>query len=973
MTAVVTSPSQLPDNEGSNGPEKVNVWTKGLKEALERATREEPKVRTSEIVEHLRLITGNEDKPVIIWQKEERGSLTLAFERKGDLLKLLEDRDFLEALGNAETYVALGIVKLEELKDNDFELNERLRAWVSYNKRHSNEDVKEFNVLVLDLDYKGKFEEESLEKLAEFLAFLEENDIDFNFAFSGGGFHLYVTLLNPVKPNDWRKYQERFIALGKEFGLPADERIKDPARVMRLIGTINWKYEWPKPTFWIKDGALPVSTSVIEEVLPPLDTIRGSKNGIAVKGRHQPLRRLDNTRILELVQIVKPFYKPGHRHEIVKDLLGVMIKAGIEKESARRVIELLAEDDEEKSERLYQVDYHYEKRQGVNLCGLKCLREELLKIKKEDGLDDEEAAKQVGEVLNTIKRILGIARGSGVAWLRRRQGKAVRSVTTGREGVYVINNQGEARLITSAIPKEVKLIKILPEGLPLNLGLYYSVRLEVKGKELELVGTLEDVANNLKQLSFLDDKEAFKRLIEEMAEEEVETWYAVGPWLVEGKLLLARETGYRPRWRFVHKWEPELEGDIELGLEVVRRFVEGYKDHEVPAFALSFYPALALAYEIRKELSYLPHLVIEGKRGGGKSTIAEFLALLNNVEPDAALPRTEYETQKALAQAKLLLVLDEAHNMDERALKELHRAATNVVMAEKSGPTVQGVYLNLRGVVMTANEGLRIGLDSEDKFVRLYLSAEYGIDVEKARGFTPDSMDLERIKAVKTVGLKVLEKFAKLFEERKRELKGLPRRRKVLELLELGYQAWRELYEEYGLEPFPKPDFEGLTESAVGRESFDYRQAFYSFIRRVLDKEIKELELYVYDKEALDWPTGIQGYPPSCVAFEENGAVMFVEGNDVCLFANKNFFEEVNNWIRKRYGENVALLSVTRWLEELGALKKRREQRSKVKLCGSIKKGYKVKLDLEPTSLFIISLKLKEEEVGAEELAELLN
>ncbi len=346
MTAVVTSPSQLPDSKGPNDPEKVNVWIKGLKEAVEQAAREEPKVRSSEIVKHLRLITGNDDKPIVIWQKEERGSVTLVFERKSDLLDLLEDGSFVEPLGNADTYVALGIVNFGKLTARDFEYDERLRAWVSYSKRHSNEDVKEFNILVLDLDYKGKFEEEGLEKLAEFLAFLKDHGVDFNIAFSGGGFHLYVLLLSSLKPSEWRRYQERFIALGRKFGLPVDEKIKDPARVMRLIGTINWKYDSPRPTFWIKDGALPVSISDLEGVLPSLFVERRriaykspKRSEGVVKESFDPTKWLDS---------FAKFWREGIRHSLALGIAGTLAKNGVPVSEALELIRAVVERTEDR-------------------------------------------------------------------------------------------------------------------------------------------------------------------------------------------------------------------------------------------------------------------------------------------------------------------------------------------------------------------------------------------------------------------------------------------------------------------------------------------------------------------------------------------------------------------------------------------------------------------------------------------------
>ncbi|NPA85681.1 MAG: hypothetical protein GXO07_06770, partial [Crenarchaeota archaeon] len=364
------TPRPSPTSIGA-APEKSKAWIEKLKAALERAG-EEPRVRPDEIAEHLRLITGSENKPVVIWQKEERGSVTLAFERKSDLMELLENEDFLNALSNANTYVAVAIVDVEKLKvkkveDEEsgelvdaFVFDERLKAWVSKSewkngrkkkegKRNEGEDAEEFNVLVLDLDYKGKFEEESLEKLAEFLTFLEEKGIDFNLAFSGGGFHLYVLLESPLKPEDWRRYQERFIELGKKFGLPADGTIKDPARVMRLIGTINLKYEEPKPTFWVKGGAAPVSVSTLGVTLPR------SKNAERRSERRSPRPALLS--VEEWAPKFLRFWKEGIRHTLALGIAGTLAKKRIHPAEAIKLVARIAEmaGDEELADRVRAV------------------------------------------------------------------------------------------------------------------------------------------------------------------------------------------------------------------------------------------------------------------------------------------------------------------------------------------------------------------------------------------------------------------------------------------------------------------------------------------------------------------------------------------------------------------------------------------------------------------------------------------
>lgn len=70
-------------------------------------------------------------------------------------------------------------------------------------------------------------------------------------------------------------------------------------------------------------------------------------------------RRLDESLILRIVEALRPAYREGFRDLIVFYLAGWLRKAGVDHESARKVVELLAEGDEERESRLYVVDRTY--------------------------------------------------------------------------------------------------------------------------------------------------------------------------------------------------------------------------------------------------------------------------------------------------------------------------------------------------------------------------------------------------------------------------------------------------------------------------------------------------------------------------------------------------------------------------------------------------------------------------------------
>jgi len=65
---------------------------------------------------------------------------------------------------------------------------------------------------------------------------------------SGGGVHAYWPLDEDAPPAQWQPVAEAFKRLAKQEGLPIDMTVTaDAARVLRMPGTHNWKYDPPRP------------------------------------------------------------------------------------------------------------------------------------------------------------------------------------------------------------------------------------------------------------------------------------------------------------------------------------------------------------------------------------------------------------------------------------------------------------------------------------------------------------------------------------------------------------------------------------------------------------------------------------------------------------------------------------------------------------------------------------------------------
>jgi hypothetical protein len=85
---------------------------------------------------------------------------------------------------------------------------------------------------------------------------------------SGGGFHVYWLLTDPLPTDQWRDHATRLRQLAQHYGLKADpSRTTDSASVLRVVGTSNWKDRLnPRPVDVVSPGK-PTATGVFVKAL----------------------------------------------------------------------------------------------------------------------------------------------------------------------------------------------------------------------------------------------------------------------------------------------------------------------------------------------------------------------------------------------------------------------------------------------------------------------------------------------------------------------------------------------------------------------------------------------------------------------------------------------------------------------------------------------------------------------------------
>lgn len=90
---------------------------------------------------------------------------------------------------------------------------------------------------------------------------------------SGGGIHAYWIFDDEIPADEWSAYAEKFKRLCLEHNLIIDEAVPaDSARLMRVPGTSNYRYDPPRPSLMLSE----VFTYDIDTLLPALDRINGA-------------------------------------------------------------------------------------------------------------------------------------------------------------------------------------------------------------------------------------------------------------------------------------------------------------------------------------------------------------------------------------------------------------------------------------------------------------------------------------------------------------------------------------------------------------------------------------------------------------------------------------------------------------------------------------------------------------------------
>jgi len=502
--------------------------------------------------------------------------------------------------------------------------------------------------------------------------------------------------------------------------------------------------------------------------------------------------KLPESKILEIVNLLRPIYRPGYRHYIVHYLSAWCRKAGVDYESAKKIVEILAENDEEKSNRLYQVDWNY---------GLKERPIEEEKLKGKSGIQ-EIAEKLLGEE-KSLELIRRLEEHLGRASPFR---DSVFSLVDFSKKLYYVANPRKgiiARAYEDQKNGGIVYRELIAECCPVRVVVYEDPLGGVRKFEMEFEGLLkktigpadlDTIASRLKAEAVVKHK----RLIEDALSSLIIAF------IRNGKAEIRRELE-KPGFYYIDgqikaiKWEAEeiTKEDLKTSLLLLRELREGWYNHLAERFTTIIKWGLLapFSYAIKQVRGtygiHFPWLLLHGSASTGKSTLGKVIRAIWNLPPEEkggshidTVPRFG----KVVSESTFPILINEvADVLSKDSLREVLKSSIETLFVR--GRYVQGVYVEepaLSPMIFTTNKTYPSDDALLRRFIGILFSLSDRVSEERAKQFEREV--LTRIYELKFLGYFVFRRIAENPELLKKDW------------LEVSTSLLRDAFEFAGLE-----------------------------------------------------------------------------------------------------------------------------------------------------------------------------
>ena len=597
---------------------------------------------------------------------------------------------------------------------------------------------------------------ESLKELPKIIKLLREEFLEPSFIFcSGHGVWLLWKLQKVVSREEIEELEERLLEFIQEkLGrYNPDKNVKDCTRIVRIPGTINNKNK-QKLSYIIYFSDRKYDPEEIRSLLPDIKEENRQKGRI-----------LKDAEVLRITEILRPFYRKGFRDFIVFYLSGWLYKSGISYESARRVVEMLSEGDEEKRQRIYVLERTY---------GLRGTQPKMFKGKSglQEIIEEVEGEERALEVIRELESILGTA---------SPYRDSIFSLIDMERQIYYVANMRKGIIARAVRTRSgIRYREIIAETCPVSVEIYENplgglreYKIEFKGIYNKTLGPayIDDIAERLVREGVVKHKRlihdalssiviAFQKKNRAIVKREMSSQ---GFFIVDDEI---RSVGWEEKDYSLEELREALEILNELAEKWYRDVIENF------ASAIKWGILAPFNYILKLWGTWMPWLLLYGTRDTGKTTIGKIILEIwgAGYETAGAAADTVARFGRIITRTTFPTLINEAGVVFSKSelIEMMKNAAEKTVARAKY---VKGVYTefpSLCPVIFTLNRDL----PKDDALLKRFLVLTFTYVFSKTVREKMDEFERKvkpRLKKLNVIGFAVF----KIFKEKFREYKGM--------------------------------------------------------------------------------------------------------------------------------------------------------------------------------------------------------